>query len=300
MSEKEISAKNPYDYKSVDVLDIKMTYIDTEKGGDTFVFVHGNPTSSYLWRNIMPHVEPLGRCVAPDLPGFGKSDAMPSGTWRYPEFSKYFEEFMNKVVPDGDVILVLHDWGAAVGFNWANHNRERVKGICYGEAMVQPRKITDLPEGYRERFMYMRSKEGMEEAIAENFFVTKVFPNGIIRRLSEEEMEEYAKRFTTPEAIAPTIIFPNEIPFDGEPADNHETVKMYADWLAETDVPKLFINTTQGHALVGRNRDFCRTWKNQKEVTVEGKHFYQEDAPHEIGQALVEWYETIEKELPGG
>ncbi len=159
--------------------------------------------------------------------------------------------------------------------------------------MVQPRRITDLPEAYRERFTYMRTDAGFREAVAENFFINTVFASGVIRRLSEGEFHQYAGRFTTPEAIRPTVQWPREIPFDGEPADNHRIVQDYADWLAESSVPKLFINTTDGHALIGRNRDFCRTWPNQTEVTVRGRHYYQEDSPHEVGQAIAAWIDAL-------
>ena len=286
----EISETNPYEYRTVDVLDSHIAYIDTDGAGGPIVFLHGNPTSSYLWRNVIPHLEPLGRCLAPDLPGFGRSGPMPSGTYRFPEYISYLAAWFDRVLPDGPVTLVLHDWGAALGFDWARRHPDRVRGICYGEAMVQPRRITDLPEGYRERFVYMRTDEGFRQAVAENFFVDTVFENGIIRELTETERAEYAGRFTTPETIVPTVQFPREIAFDGEPADNHEIIQAYADWLSLSPVPKLFVNTTAGHALTGRNVEFCRTWPNQSEVTVVGRHYFQEDSPHELGEAIADWY----------
>jgi haloalkane dehalogenase len=284
-----ISALNPYGYQTVTALDTTMSYVDTGGTGVAIVFLHGNPTSSYLWRNVIPHVEPLGRCLAPDLPGFGHSRSMPSGTYRFPEYIDYLDAWFSAVLPDEPVVLIVHDWGAALGFDWARCHPDRVRGICYGEAMVQPRRITDLPEAYRERFIYMRSKEGFREAVAENFFIHTVFANGIIRTLTDEEFSEYSTRFATPDAIVPTVQLPCEIAFDGEPADNHEIIQAYADWLAESEVPKLFVNTTAGHALTGRNVEFCRTWPNQVEVTVTGKHYYQEDSPHELGAAIAEW-----------
>jgi len=290
-----ISAVNPYAYTTVDVLDSSMAYIDT--GGDTnpLLFLHGNPTTSYLWRNVIPHVESLGRCIAPDLIGFGRSGAMPSGTYRYPEYITYMDAWFDAVVPDGKVTLVVHDWGAALGFDWARRHADRVAGICYGEAMVQPRRITDLPEAYRERFTYMRTEEGFREAVAQNFFINTVFANGISRTLTDDEFGVYASRFTTPENTIPTVQFAREIAFDGVPEDNHAIIQAYADWLQASDVPKLFVNTTGGHALVGRNREFCRTWPNQIEVTVDGKHYYQEDAPHELGRAIADWYAGVVK-----
>lgn len=288
-----ISAANPYEYSTVDVLDSHMAYIDT--GGDDLpiVLLHGNPTASYLWRNVIPHLEGQARCLAPDLLGFGKSGDMPSGTYRFPEYIRYLEAWFDEVMPEGPVTLVLHDWGAALGFDWARRHADRIAGICYGEAMVQPRKITDLPEGYRERFIYMRTDLGFQEAVEENFFINTVFADGIIRTLTSEELDVYAGRFTTPDAIVPTVAMPREIAFDGEPADNHQIIQAYADWLSTSNVPKLFINTTAGHALIGRNREFCRTWPNQTEVTVVGKHYYQEDSPHEVGQAVADWHAQL-------
>ncbi len=288
-----ISAANRYPYRITEVIDTSMAYIDTGGAGPPVVFLHGNPTSSYLWRNVIPHLEPMSRCLAPDLVGFGRSGAMPSATYRFPDYITYLDAWLTAVVPDEAVTLVVHDWGAALGFDWARRHPDRVRGICYGEAMVQPRRITDLPEAYRERFIYMRSEVGFREAVAENFFINTVFQNGIIRELGDEEFAEYSARFTTPEAIIPTVQLPREIAFDGEPADNDRIIQAYADWLSESDVPKLFVNTTAGHALTGRNVEFCRKWPNQAEVTIVGKHYYQEDSPHELGAALVEWYSGL-------
>lgn len=289
----DISADNPHPCERVTTLDSFMSYIDTGGDADPMVFLHGNPTTSYLWRNVIPHLEPHARCLAPDLIGFGASGDMPSGTYRYPEYLRYTDAWFDAVVPEGRVTLVLHDWGAAIGFDWARRHPDRITGISYGEAMVQPRRITDLPEVYRDRFIYMRSAEGFEEAVAENFFINTVFTNGIIRTLRPAELDAYAARFTTRESIVPTVQFPCEIAFDGEPADNHEIIEAYAAWLAGSDIPKLFINTTDGHALIGRNRDFCRTWPNQTEITVTGRHYYQEDSPHAVGEALAAWYLSL-------
>lgn len=285
-----ISAENPYEYESVDVLDSHMAYIDTGGSGAPVVFLHGNPTTSYLWRNVIPHVESISRCLAPDLPGFGLSGPMPSGTYRYPEYIEYVDAWFDAVIGSEAVTLVLHDWGAALGFDWAQRHRDQVRGICYGEAMVQPRRITDLPEAYQERFRYMRTEEGFREAVAENFFINTVFANGIIRDLTPQESAVYSDRFDSPEAIVPTVQLPREIAFDGDPADNHAIIQAYADWLSTSTVPKLFVNTTEGHALIGRNREFCRTWPNQTEVTVVGKHYYQEDSPQQVGDAIADWY----------
>lgn len=289
MSNQEIFPDVKYDYHTVGVDDSEMAYIDTGGEGDAIVFLHGNPTSSYLWRNVIPHVEGLGRCLAPDLIGMGKSGKMPSGTYRYLEHARYLEAWMDAVGATRNVILVVHDWGAALGFNWANTHRDRVAGIAYMEAMVQPRQWTDLPEERIPTFKSFRTEEGKRRVLEDNLFVEKLlFEQGIIRTLLDEEKAVYREPYPDPESRLPTWVWPCEIAFDGEPADNHEVIQAYADWLSESDLPKLFINTTEGHALVGRNREFCRTWPNQTEITVEGRHYAQEDCPSDIGKAVAE------------
>ncbi len=289
MNDAAISTDNPYDYRRVPVLDSEMAYIEAGTG-TPIVLVHGNPTSSYIWRNVIPHLEGLGRCLAPDLIGMGQSGKVPGCGYRYPDHAKYLGAWFDAVVPEGEIIFVVQDWGAALCFDWANRHRDRVRGICYMEAMVQPRKWIDLPEDYRKTFQGFRTPEGLQSALEANVFVEKVLPNGVKRGLSEAEMAVYRAPYENLEERLPTVQWPREIPFDGDPADNHETVQAYADWLASsTDIPKLFINTTSGHALLGRNREFCRTWPNQDEITLDGKHYIQEDAPHELGRAVAEW-----------
>lgn len=285
-----------YEKKRVGVLGHSMAYIESGKG-DPIVFLHGNPTSSYLWRNIIPHLEEQGRCLAPDLLGMGDSQKqVPSGagTYRFLEHSSYLDAFLEVVGVEENVTFVVHDWGSALGFDWANRNRDDVKGIAYMEAIVRPLSWDEWPESARRFFQRLRSEEGEEMILARNLFIERVLPNSIIRDLTEVEMEEYRKPFVEAgEARRPTLTWPREIPIDGTPADVHRIVDGYSTWLAQSDVPKLFINADPGSILIGPQRDFCRTWPNQTEVTVKGTHFIQEDSPEEIGRAISGWYAAL-------
>lgn len=272
--------------KRVAVLDTEMAYAETGEG-PPIVFMHGNPTSSYLWRNIIPHVADLGRCLAPDLVGMGRSGKMPSGTYRFVEHVRYLDEWFDKVGATRGVIVFCHDWGAALSFHRIARFPGQFSGLAYMEAMVRPRKWSDLPEERIPVFKRFRTPEGERQVLEENSFVeVLLFKAGVLTELSEEAKAEYRAPYPTPESRKPTVVWPQEIPFDGEPADVHELVEAYSRHLAQSDMPKLFVNTTDGHALVGRNRDFCRTWKNQTEVTVRGRHYAQEDSPEEIGRAF--------------
>jgi len=288
----DIPAELRYEHKFIDVLDSRMAYLEAGEG-DPIVLLHGNPSCAYIWRNVIPHLEGLGRCFAPDLMGFGKSGKMPAGGYRYTQHIDYIAAWFDALIPEGAVTLVLQDWGAALGFNWANQNQDRVKGIAYMEAMVQPRRWSDLPETYQENFKRFRTEEGLNEALDANLFVEKILPFGVARGLGEDEMAVYRAAHVDREDRLQTIVWNTEIPFDGEPADNHEIVQSYADFLSSSDIPKLFLNTSDGHALIGRNREFCRTWPNQQEVTLQGKHYIQEDDPHGLGRAVADWMQTL-------
>ena len=271
----------------------RMAYID-EGQGDAIVFQHGNPTSSYLWRNVMPHVQGLGRCIALDLIGMGDSDKLEaSGPDRYTfvEHRRFFDAALAELGVTRDVTLVIHDWGSALGFDWANRHRERVKGICYMEAIVQPLTWDTWPEAARSVFQGFRSPAGEELVLQRNVFVERVLPGSILRKLTDEEMAVYRRPFVEPgEARRPTLTWPRQIPIDGEPADVVAIVDAYAKWLARADVPKLFIDADPGAILIGPQREFCRSWPNQTEVTVPGNHFLQEDSPDEVGRAIAAWY----------
>lgn len=275
-----------------DVNGRRMAYIDVGSG-PAIVFQHGNPTSSYLWRNIMPHCEGLGRLIACDLIGMGDSDKLDdSGPERYTygEQRDYLFALWDQLDLGDDVILVIHDWGSALGFDWAYQNPSRVKGIAYMEAIVQPVTWADWPENARKVFQGFRSDAGEAMVLEKNVFVERVLPSSVIREMTAAEMDEYRRPFINAgEDRRPTLTWPRQIPIEGEPADVVKTVSDYAAWLANSDVAKLFINADPGSILVGQQREFCRTWPNQTEVTVTGTHFIQEDSPDEIGAAVAEF-----------
>lgn len=281
-----------YPKKQIKVLGKTMSYVEMGSG-DPIVFQHGNPTSSYLWRNVMPHLADQGRCIALDLIGMGDSDKLDeSGPDRYTllEHRRYFDAALEALGVDRNATLVIHDWGSALGFDWANRNRESVMGIAYMEGIVKPVRWQDWPEAARKVFQGFRSPAGEDMVLEKNIFIERVLPGSVLRDLSEEEMAVYRRPFLQPgEDRRPTLSWPRQIPIDGEPPEVVELVQAYADWLAESTVPKLFINAEPGAILIGEQREFCRRWPNQQEVTVAGSHFIQEDSPHEIGRAVASW-----------
>jgi len=286
MKHTPISPTDPYERRRVAVRDTEMAYVDTG-AGDPVVFLHGNPTSSYLWRNVIPHVEGLGRCLAPDLVGMGDSGKAPTGSYRFVDHARYLDAWFDALGLTKNVTLVGHDWGSALGFSWAYRYPDRVKGIVYLEAIVKPLTWEEWPEPARALFKALRSPAGEEIILQKNVFVDRILPASVLRRLTAEEMSVYRRPYLQPgESRRPTLTWPRQIPLDGEPADVVEIVDRYAKWLATSAVPKLFINADPGVILVGAQREFCRTWSNQQEVTVQGSHFIQEDSPAEIGQAI--------------
>jgi haloalkane dehalogenase len=274
----------------------RMAYID-EGQGDAIVFQHGNPTSSYLWRNVMPHLEGLGRLVACDLIGMGGSDKLsPSGPdrYHYAEQREFLFALWDALNLGDRVVLVLHDWGSVLGFDWANQHRDRVQGIAYMEAIVTPMTWTDFHPSVRGVFQGFRSPEGERMVLEQNIFVEGVLPGAIRRRLSDEEMNHYRRPFVDPgEDRRPTLSWPRNIPIDGEPAEVTALVNEYRGWLEESHVPKLFVNAEPGAILAGRIRDYAQTWQNQTEITVPGVHFLQEDSPHEIGSAVAQFVRRL-------
>ncbi len=265
--------------------------------GDPIVLLHGNPTSSYLWRNVIPELEGCGRVIVPDLIGQGDSDKLPAseGPDRY-SFDvafEYLDGLLRTIGADHNVTLVIHDWGSGLGFHWARLNPERVKGIAYMEAIVMPITWEDWPEGARGIFQGFRSAKGEDLVLQRNMFVEAVLPSSILRDLTEEEMNAYRAPFDTPEHRQPTLNWPRQIPIEGEPAHMIALVEAYGAFMAASTIPKLFINADPGSILVGKQREFCRSWPNQTEVTVKGLHFVQEDSPEEIGQAVAAWYAAL-------
>jgi haloalkane dehalogenase len=272
----------------VSVLDTEMSYV-TVGNGHPIVFLHGNPTSSFLWRNIIPHASDLGWCLAPDLIGMGKSAASPDGAYRFLDHANYLDAWFEALDLRQDVTLVLHDWGSALGFYWASRHPERVRAIAYMESIVQPRDWEDVPSSRAPIFRDLRSGKGERMILNENAFIEMLLPKLIIRTLSSAEMDAYRLPFIERKSRRPMLAWPRELPIGGEPADVVKIVEDYGQWLRQSPLPKLFINAEPGSLLIGRAREFCRAWPNQHEVTVRGIHFIQEDSPDEIGPALADF-----------
>ncbi|MEC9014569.1 MAG: haloalkane dehalogenase [Chloroflexota bacterium] len=290
MTREPISSQDPHPRQRINTRGVEISYVDTGQG-DPIVFLHGNPTSSYLWRNIIPYTKPLGRCLAPDLMGMGDSGPSPNGEYRFADHSALLDKWFEDMSLNRNVTLVIHDWGSALGFHWAKRYPERVKGIVYMEAIVRPVTWEEWPDAARQVFQGFRSPAGEDMVLEKNVFVERVLPGSVLRQLTDKEMEVYRRPFLeTGESRRPTLTWPRDIPIDGEPADVVQLVSEYAEWLSRSPIPKLFINAEPGAILSGSQREFCRTWPNQKEVTVKGSHFIQEDSPTEIGQAISEWY----------
>lgn len=289
-----LSTANPELRRTVAVGDAEMAYVDIGEG-DPIVFMHGNPTCSFLWRNVIPHVQGMGRIVAPDFIGHGWSSTSPRDAYRYADNIAYFDAFFEALELKRNVILVLHDWGAAVGFHRAARFPSQIQGIAYMEAMVRPRKWTDFSPERIEQFEWIRSAEADEALLAQNFFVeVMLFQRGIIRELSEAEKNVYRHATDRPGGTRlPGLVMPRDIPFDGEPADCCELIQSYSDWLVNSDVPKLFVNADEGHGLAGEARDFARTLRNQAEITVHARHYLQEDVPDEIGAAITKFINLL-------
>src|SRR5262252_3327897 len=274
----------------------RMAYVESG-AGDPIVLLHGNPTSSYLWRNVIPHLTSLGRCIAPDLIGMGDSDKLPESgptSYTFVEHRRYLDALLDQLAVAQHVTFVIHDWGSALGFDWANRHRDAVKGIAYMEAVVRPSTWADFPEQARPMFQALRSPAGEAMVLDQNMFVEQAVPGSILRQLTDEEMAEYRRPFLEPgEARRPTLSWPRQIPIEGEPADVNAIVLAYAEWLSTSAVPKLFIKGEPGAILSqGKGVEFCRSWPNQKEVSVAGIHYLQEDSPDAIGQAIADWLPT--------
>lgn len=277
--------------KHAKVLGADMAYVEVGQGRP-IVFLHGNPTSSYLWRHVIPEVAGRGRCIAPDLIGMGDSQKVGSGprSYRFIDHRTYLDALLEVLGVQEDVVIVGHDWGGALGFDWANRHRAGVGAIVYMETLVMPVTWDDWPEAGRDIFAAMRSAAGEEMILDKNVFVERILPASVLTPLSEETMAEYRRPYLEPgEGRRPTLTWPREIPIDGEPAAVVEVVEHYGRWLSESEVPKLFINADPGSILVGRARQFCRSWPNQTEVTFPGVHFIQEDSGRQIGRAIADW-----------
>jgi haloalkane dehalogenase len=304
MADDDVSPEDPFPRRRVRVDrradgNLEMAYVEVGEGGaggETIVFLHGNPTSSYLWRNVIPHVQHLGRCLAPDLIGMGESDKLTDpgpGAYSFATHAGLLERFLEQVGAQERVTLVLHDWGSALGFDWAQRHRGAVRGIAFTEAIVTPLTWADWPAAARGIFRTMRGPDGEAAVLGKNVFVERILPASVARGLTPEAHERYRQPFGTPEHRWPTLEWPRQIPIENVPPRVRDVVSKYGQWLRTSDVPKLFINADPGSILVGRQRAFVRKWRTLTEVTVPGDHFVPEDSPHAIGRALADWIPTL-------
>jgi len=292
-----ISAEMPYQKHYQDVNGKQIAYLD-EGQGDPIVLLHGNPTSSYLWRNVVPELVDSGRVIVPDLIGQGDSEKLPASDgpdrYTFQVVYDYLDGLLTALGATENLTLVIHDWGSGLGFHWATKHPGAVRGIAYMEGIVMPVTWDDWPEGARGIFQGFRSPKGEDLVLERNMFVEGVLPSAVLRGLTEEEMAHYRAPFGTPDDRQPTLNWPRQIPIDGEPAHMVELVETYGRYMSSEDSPpKLFVNAEPGSILTGRARDYCRSWPNQTEVTVAGNHFVQEDSPVEIGRAVAEWMKGL-------
>jgi len=285
-----------YTKKMVEVLDKRMAVVD-EGQGDPIVFLHGNITSSYMYRNIMPYVQDAARIVAVDNIGQGDSEKLDDsgpGRYRLAEHQRYIDALLDKLDLGPRVTLMVHDWGSQTGFTWARNHADRIRAVCYFQALVGDFSWDHWPPEVQTLFRRFRGPEGEELVLQGNYFVEKVLPALVLRKLTEVEMTEYRRPYRNPgEDRRPTLSWPRDIPIEGSPADVLATVEANSAFMGRSPFPKLFINTEPGAVLVGRHRDIVRRWPNQTEVTVSGMHYVHEDSPHEIGRALAGWYRAL-------
>src|SRR6202453_4963447 len=285
--------EQPLAKNTVDVLGAAMAYHARGEGAPV-AFLHGNPTSSYLWRDVIPELEGLGRLIAPDLIGMGDSAKLPdpdADTYRFMNHRKYLAVFIDAVIGASEpIVLVVHDWGSALGFDWANHHRDRIRGIAYMEAIVRPVASWDeWSASATPIFQGFRSDKGKTMILERNMFIERVLPGSILRKLTEAEMTEYRRPFLQAADRWPMLTWPRQIPIAGEPAEVVRIAADYSQWMAQNDLPKLFVNAEPGAILIGALREFCRSWKNQTEGTVPGSHFIQEDSGPAIGRRVGDW-----------
>ncbi|PRY44382.1 haloalkane dehalogenase [Geodermatophilus tzadiensis] len=294
-----VSPLDSFPRHRVTVRGTEMAFVDVGEsgaGGNTIVFLHGNPTSSYLWRNVIPHVQHLGRCIAPDLVGMGESGKLPApgrGTYSYATHAAHLDDFLEAVGVRRRVTFVLHDWGSALGFDWASRHPEAVRGVAFTEAIVGPFTWADWPADARRIFRTMRGDDGEAVVLDKNVFVERILPASVLRGLDPEAHERYREPFREREDRWPTLEWPRQLPIENVPPRVRDVVSRYGHWLRTSAVPKLFLDADPGSILVGRQRALVRKWPSLTEVTVPGSHFVPEDSPHEIGRALADWIPTL-------
>ncbi|MDT8399337.1 MAG: haloalkane dehalogenase [Pseudomonadales bacterium] len=284
--------------RKVRVRDLDMAYYEIGSG-DPIIFLHGNPTSSYLWRNVIPHVQHLGRCIAPDMIGMGDSDPLPNsgaGAYKFAVHRDYMFDLFEAIGATERVVLVIHDWGSGVGLSYAERHPERVRGLAFMEAILRPRSFPQTPEPTQGPFATFRSPAGEQAVLQNNVFVEQLLIGGLGYYLSEADKAEYRRPYLTPgESRRPTLEWPRELPLGGKPADTQELVMSYTEWLhSDSRIPKLFVRANPGAILANQMLlDYVREFKNQKEVMVYGSHYVQEMSPHAVGRALAEWLGTL-------
>jgi len=283
--------------KYKEILGKKMAYFD-DGVGDPIVFLHGNPASSFLWRNITPYVEGMGRIIIPDLIGMGDSEKLEgenNSDYKYHGQFKFLSSLLDELDLGKNINLVIHDWGSAMGFQYARENSDRIKSICFMEAIVMPLiSWEQWPENARNIFQLMRSDAGEEIVLEKNIFVERILLNDSAEGFTDEEKAEYIRPFKNAgEDRRPTLTWPRQIPIEGEPIEVVEEVGKNAEFHKNSDIPKLFINAEPGSILTGDQREFVRTWANTKEITVKGYHFIQEHSPNEIGEAIKDFLSSL-------
>jgi haloalkane dehalogenase len=287
-----VSAADPHPRKRIPVLDSEISYVDTGEG-DPIVLLHGNAQYSYVWRNIIPYLTAHGRCLAPDLVGMGQSGKSPRQAYRFVDHARYLDAWFDGLGITRNVILVAYDWGSALGFYRASRFPALIQAVAYWEAIVKPRRWEELSEASAATFRRLRSPEGEHLVLDENYFVEVIVPRGVIRKLSEAEMAVYRAPYPDRESRLPTLVWPRELPIAGEPADVVAIVESYGAWMSKSTIPKLFVNGDPGAIMVGAAREFCRSWPNQREITVKGRHLLQEDSPEQIGTALADFVKDV-------
>ncbi|MFT5361439.1 MAG: haloalkane dehalogenase [Porticoccaceae bacterium] len=291
-----LSETMPYEKKFATISGKKIAYVE-EGRGDPIILLHGNPTSSFLWRNVIPELVESGRVIVPDLIGQGDSEKLPAseGPERYSlEVAySYVDGLLASIGANKNVTLVIHDWGSGIGFLWAMRHAAAVKGVAYMESIVKPMIWADWPEGAVGIFKGFRSGKGEDLILNRNMFIEGVLPTSVIRTMTEKEMDAYRTPHLESDDRQPLLNWPRQIPIEGEPENIVALVNEYGAFMAGSEIPKLFINADPGSILVGPQREFCRSWPNQQEVTVKGLHFIQEDSPVEIGQAVANWLKII-------
>jgi haloalkane dehalogenase len=291
MTQSTISTEDVSYRKRLTVLGTDMAYVDVGEG-DPIVFLHGNPTPSYLWRNIIPYLLPFGRCLAPDYVGMGNSGSAPDGGYRLVDHQRYLDAWFEALGLTKNVILVVHDWGSALGFDWARRHPDRVKAIVYMEGIVRPfRSWDEWPEVTRAFFQNQRTAAGEDLILQKNLFIEYLLP---LRGIPKEAIEVYRRHFRNPgPSRQPMLTWTRELPIAGEPADVVAIVEDYARFLSTSQIPKLFIDAEPGGFLIGAQREFCRAWPNQEQVTIKGAHFLQEEAPDEVGEAIARFVAKV-------